>query len=133
MNNKLILVLAVLVVLVLSAITLLVIYSNADSSVIFNKASVTKTGNIEAVEYEGDSTSYEYSSQCGYKYQNTYANNACNQQNYDYPSFKYPELGQTRLEPYNTPRPVCPLCREGLEQVKGDGYADNLVQIKTIC
>ncbi|MFA7707863.1 MAG: hypothetical protein WCX73_02855 [Candidatus Pacearchaeota archaeon] len=48
-------------------------------------------------------------------------------------SFNYPKTKQIRAEPCPKPKQICPLCRDEVEQIRGDGYVEEVEQIKTNC
>ena len=126
MSNKLILVTAVIIVLILGAIAMTIAFSAP------NKENAAKSRDALAIEYSAkDSLGFKDKNACG--------------SGYDYPCFKYPRieqekgngykesLEQTRLEPCPKPKRTCPLCREELKQEKGNGHMENLVQTRTSC
>lgn len=71
--------------------------------------------------------------------------NPCGSDQYSYLCFKYQMIYQEKSQGYNSkpeqikvepcpaPKPVCPLCREGLDQTKGQGYASGVEQTRTNC
>ena len=128
MNNKLILILAIVGVLISGTVVLTFALSNSNYNIPFNQNNMNNMGEMQGRGYSDDS-SYNSGS-------------ACNPS--DYPCFKYPKLENQRGEGYQDnipqttlhpcqPKPVCLLCKEEIEQVRGKGHMDNLVKTKITC
>lgn len=128
MNNKSIVVLIILIILGCCIIGLVLVYLNPGLIFKNNTPNSPETGLIIQLSDKN----------------NNFYRDSCRDN--DYPcfryiefkqtrleSFEYPELEQTRFEPCPRPKPVCPLCREEIKQIRGDGYFDEVIQTRFEC
>jgi hypothetical protein len=128
MDNKSVFILIILIILGCCIVGLILVYLNPGFIFKDNAPKAPKTGLVIQLSDENDNF---YKDSC---------------RNDDYPcfmyiefkqtrleSFKYPEVEQTRLEPCPKPKPICPICREEIKQVRGDGYFDKVIQTRFEC
>jgi hypothetical protein len=128
MANKTLLVVLIIVVLILGAVSFTIAISALD------KDSFIRWGDNQEKEYSNRLTHNPVS-------QRSACNFIDNLPCFKYSgveltkleSFKYPKVEQTRLNPCLKPKPVCPVCREKLEQLRGEGHIDKIIQTRIEC
>jgi len=124
MANKSVLVVLIIIVLILGAVGFAIAMSSFNSDDFFNQKKAIREKNIQEPEYA---------------YQKSTCNSIDNLPCFRYSEVEqtksepnYPKLEQTRLEPCQ-PKHVCPLCREKIRQIRGDGHRDKIVQTRIGC
>lgn len=137
MSNKPILIILIIAVLILGAVAFTIAISALDSDDFLNKEnskSSIKWKDIQKAEY---SDNLVYNSVSQRSACNSIDNHPCFRysevEQTRLESFKYPKIEQTRLEPCPKPKPVCPVCKEKIEQTRGEGHMDKVIQTRIEC
>jgi len=126
MNNKSVFILIILIILGCCIVGLILVYLNPN---LISRDNNYKTGHANQLSNNYDNNLHEDS--CGRKTYPCFIYSEIKQTSSE--SFTYPEVEQIRLEPCPRPKPVCPVCRGEIKQVRGDGYMEKVEQTRIEC